>query len=97
MAYLAIRVLKVSKEVVESVSPVLLRQLELVDKATTLAASKDVAAYQGIQVMGREPSVGYDENYDPSDEAEARREAERHGWDPEELSGEERDALGALF
>lgn len=77
--------------------PVLLRQLELVDKSTTLAASHDVMAYQGIQVMSQ-PVVGYDgDAYDPSDEAEARREAERSGQDPDRIDDGNAEALAALF
>lgn len=90
-------VLRACKGVVESLQPVLNRQLDLVDKFTTLAAAHDVMAYQGIQAMSQ-PVVGYDgDNYDPSDEAEARREAERHNLDPEILSDEEQEQLRSLF
>ena len=75
----------------------LLRQLDLVDKATMVAAAQDVAAYQAIQVMDR-AMVGYDgEAYDPSDVAEARREALANGEDPEELSDAEQDQLRSFF
>lgn len=75
----------------------LLRQLDLVDKATTIAAAQDVAAYQAIQVMDN-PLVGYDgEAYSPSDAAEARREALANGEDPEELSDAEQEQLRGLF
>lgn len=90
-------VLRLCKGLIESLKPVLLRQLELVDKTTTLAASHDVMAYQGIQVM-TQPVVGYDgDAYDPSDAAEARREAERLGLDPERMSDGDREALDTLF
>lgn len=82
---------------IEAQQPVLLRQLDLVDKATALAAAHDVQAYQGIQVMSQ-PVVGYDgDNYDPSDQAEAEREAERLGLNLEEYSGEEAENLRNLL
>lgn len=81
---LSLVVIRACKGLIEAQAPVLLRQLELVDKATTLAASSDLQAYQGVQAMGY-ASVGYDgETYNPSDEAEARREAERLGLNLEE-------------
>lgn len=90
-------VLRQSKALTDSLSPVLLRQLEIVDKATTLAAAADVQAYQGIQVM-QQPVVGYDgDSYDPSDEAEAEREAARRGLSMEEISEAEADELRNLL
>lgn len=89
--------MRLAKETVESLRPVLLEQLRLVDKSTTLAASHDVMAYQGIQVMSQ-PVVGYDgDTYDPSDAAEARREAERLGLDPEAIDDGNAEALAVLF
>ena len=96
-ALLVAVVLRLCKGLIESLKPVLLRQLDLVDKATAIAAAQDVAAYQAIQVMDQ-AQVGYPgDHYDPSDEAEARREAARDGLDPEELSSEEQEQLRTLF
>lgn len=93
---LVIVVIRLCKGLVESLQPVLLKQLELVDKSTSIAAAADLAAYQGIQVMDQATPL-YDERYDPSDEAEARREAERLGLDPEELSDDDNGRLAGLF
>lgn len=90
-------VVRLCKGLLDSLKPVLLRQLDLVDKMTTIAAATDVAAYQAIQVM-HQPPVGYDgDHYDPSDEAEALREAAAHGWDPERLSDGEAEELRSQF
>lgn len=87
----------VCKGLIKSQEPVLVRQLDLIDKMTTIAASRDVAAYQGLQVMDKQ-IVGYDgDNYDPSDAAQARREAERDGLDYEELSDGDAEALREAF
>lgn len=67
------------------------------DKSTALAAAHDVMAYQGIQAMDQ-PVVGYDgDTYDPSDEAEARREAERLGLNYEEMTEHEQEQLRGLI
>lgn len=96
-AALVVVALRLCKGLIESLKPVLLRQLDLVDKATTIAAAQDVAAYQAIQVMDQ-ARVGYPgDDYDPSDEAEARREAVREGLDPEELSDAEQEQLRSFF
>ncbi len=96
-AALSAVVLKLCKGLVESLKPVLLRQLELLDKATALAAASDVQAYQGIQVMNTH-TVGYDgDAYDPSDAAEAKAEAQRRGEDPEEMTSVEQEALSDIF
>lgn len=90
-------VLRLCKGLIESLKPVLLRQLELVDKATTIAASHDVMAYQGIQAMSQ-PVVGYPgDTYDPSDDAEAKREAERLGLNYEEMTDGEQDQLRGIL
>lgn len=90
-------VLKLCKGVIESLKPVLLRQLDLVDKSTALAAAQDVPAYQAIQVMDQR-TVGYDgDSYDPSDEAEARREAERRNESYEEMSDGDQEQLRSAF
>lgn len=89
--------LRLCKGLIESLKPVMLRQLELVDKATTLAASHDVMAYQGIQAMSQ-PVVGYPgDTYDPSDEAEAQREAERLGLNYEEMTDAEQEQLRGIL
>jgi hypothetical protein len=81
----------------ESLKPILLEQLRLVDKATTIAASHDVMAYQGIQAM-EHAVVGYDgDTYDPSDEAEFRREAAKLGLNAEEITSEQREQLQSIF
>ena len=93
----AVVVLRLCKGVIDSLKPVLLRQLDLVDKATTIAAAQDVSAYQGLQVMNTH-TVGYDgDSYDPSDAAEARREAERNNENFEELSDAEHEELRSAF
>lgn len=90
-------VLKTTRELLAAQQPVMIRQLELVDKVTAIAVSKDVMSYQGIQVMNQ-PSVGYDgDNYDPSDEAAAAREAERYGMSMEEISAREAETLSGLL
>lgn len=89
--------LRFCKGLIESLKPIMLRQLELVDKATTLAASHDVMAYQGIQAMSQ-PVVGYPgDTYDPSDEAEAQREAERLGLNYEEMTDAEQEQLRGIL
>lgn len=96
-ATIVVVVLRLCKGLVESLSPVMLRQLEVVDKATALAAASDVQAFQGIQVMDQ-AAVGYPgETYDPSDEAQARAEAERDGIDYEEMTRGNNDELYRLF
>lgn len=85
------------QESLEALKEVPLRQLQLVDKATTIAAASDIAGYQGMQVMDQYAS-GYDEgSFDPSPEAEARREAERMNLDPEDVGGEDDEALSNLL
>ena len=60
-------------------------------------AWKACTSLLAIQVMDAQ-RVGYPgDDYDPSDEAEARREAERYGLDPEELSDGDQEALRAAF
>lgn len=96
-AAIAILVVRLCKGLIESLAPVMERQLELVDKATTIAASRDLSAYQGIQAMSQ-PIVGYDDdNYDPSDAAEARREAERQGYDLGVMNEEDAAELRSLL
>lgn len=79
--------------VTEGMKPVLLKQLELVERFGTIASAHDLMAYQGIVAMDR-PIVGYDgDQYNPSEEEEARREAERLGIPLEELNGLDDGAL----
>jgi hypothetical protein len=92
-AGIGLLVLRACKGLVGSLQPVLMEQLRLVDKATSLAASKDLAAYQGIMVMDQTPGVQYDDAYNPSDAAEARREAERNGLTTEDLGAEDHELV----
>lgn len=93
-------VIRLCKGLIESLSPVLLRQLDLVDKSTALAASHDLMVFQGVQAMDQRV-VGYpDDAYDPSDAAEAEREAARQGISVEqmkELRDADEEQLRALF
>lgn len=61
-------------------TPVHLRQLELIDKMATLAASGDAITYQAVQAM----NTHYTEVYDPSEEAEAKRERLKYGYEDTE-------------
>lgn len=71
---------RLSKAAVQAAVPAQLKQLELLDKVTTMLASRDVLSYQGIQAMNPQPDmIGGD--YDPSDEAAFAREHERYGKD----------------
>lgn len=90
-------VLRFCKGLINSLREVLLRQLDLVDKSTSIAAAHDLAVYQGIQVMGATGQVGYDDPYNPSDEAAARREAETLGLDWEDIRAEDNAGLTAAF
>jgi hypothetical protein len=89
-------ILRFCKGIVAGQQPVLLEQLRLLDKMTTIAASKDLAAYQGITAMDLEvPS--YDDPYDPSDEALAAAEAIRDNRDLEVERAEDQATLSHLF
>lgn len=85
--------LKHVRNLAENQTPVQLRMLDLVDKMTTLAASQDVAAYQGIQVM--QSRVAEYAEFDPSDEGEAKREQALYGR--EMTDGLDSDDLAALY
>lgn len=87
--------IKLIRDQAREQAPVQLRQIELIDKVTTMLASKDVMAFQGIQAMSMSSHPAF-ESYDPSDEAEARREAERHGTELDDGSGDYEDLLSAL-
>lgn len=85
--------LKHVRNLAETQTPVQLRMLDLVDKMTTIAASQDVAAYQGIQVMQNQ--VAEYAAYDPSDEGEAQRERELYRRDMTDgLDSDDLTALG---
>lgn len=75
-----------------------LRQLDLIDKSITMVRAAGPWEYQQVQAMSQNGL--YDEIYDPSPEAEARRIADRQnnvdGME-EALNGEERAVLGDLF
>lgn len=71
--------IRLSKAAVQAQTPVQLKQIELLDKVTTMLAAKDVLAYQGVQSMHQPDMIGGD--YDPSDEAAYAREHERYGKD----------------
>lgn len=89
-------VLRSWKQQTDSLQPVLLRQLELVDKLSTLASVKDLEAYQGVVGIDRAVK-DYDDPYNPSDEALAQAEAARDGYSLEVMRGEDEDALRGLF
>ena len=91
MLWLAIRTVRQS---VQDQQPVQMKQLELLDKMTTLVASGDVLSYQGIQAM-QVTAAEYAE-FDPSDEGQAARERELYGRDAadEGLTSDDFYALG---
>lgn len=84
---------RLAKASVQAQAPVQLRQLELLDKVTTMLASKDVLSYQGIQAMQPGQAV---EVYDPSDEAAAERERELHGEDWVTADDDDRELSNAF-
>lgn len=93
----SVLILRLCKGVLDGQRPVMERQLNLIDKLTAIAAAKDLAAYQGIQVMDQQV-VGYPgDTYDPSEAAAASREAEANGWDTEEMSDAQQQELRDLF
>lgn len=75
-----------------------LRQLDVIEKSFAQLRASDPWQYQAIQAMTQAPL--YDEVYDPSEEAEARRIAERMNTtdqQQEALDGEAEHLLGDLF
>ena len=68
--------IRLSKATVQAQQPVQLRQIELLDKVTTMLAAKDVLSFQGIQAMAVQT---VESDYDPSDEAAFAREQDRYG------------------
>lgn len=76
-----------------------LKQIESIDKAFAQLRATDPWQYQSIMAM-QNPAPVYDEIYDPSEEAEIRRIAERNGTAPEyqeTIDGEAAEILGDLF
>jgi len=72
--------------------------LELIQQGQAMIRASDPWQYQTIQAMTQGPV--YDEPYDPSPEAEARRLAERDNSTDEmegELNAAERAALSDVF
>lgn len=68
---------------------------KLLDKSAALLASGDALTYQSVQLSDYGRNAEYDSVvYDPSDEGEIARIAERSGED--ELNGPERAAADAL-
>lgn len=81
--------------VTQEQTKVQLSLVQLNQKSQALVAASDPIAYQQIQVMG--PTSGYSD-YDPSDNGESKRIAERDGQPEEdELSGFEQDILNGIF
>lgn len=77
---------------------VMLRQIDLNEKAFAQLRSSDPWQYQAIQSMTQ--TALYDTEYDPSEEADARRIAERNNTKEEleeTLNAEESAALDDLF
>ena len=75
-----------------------LKQLDVIEKSFAQLRASDPWQYQSIQAMAA-PGV-YDTEYDPSEEAEARRIAERSNTKEEleeSLNAEERSVLDDLF
>lgn len=75
-----------------------LQQLDVIEKAFAQLRSTDPWQYQAIQVMNQ--NAEYDKPYDPSEEAEAKRIAQRQNAvdDMEEsLNGYESAALDDIF
>lgn len=89
---LSLLAFRLSKAAAATSQPVLLRQLELLDKVTTMVATKDVLAYQGVQAM-QTRAAEYAE-FDPSDEGQARREQELYD---REMTDEDDAALYDAF
>lgn len=73
------------------------KSIDLHDKAITLLSTKDPLAFQSVQAMSS-PVPYTDMDYDPSDEAEARRLADLRAQDDEgEMSdAEQREFLRSI-
>lgn len=75
-----------------------LRQLDIIDKSFAQLRASNAWEYQAILSMN--PPTGYDVAYDPSEEAEAQRIAERNNTKEEleeTLSAEESAVLDDIF
>ncbi len=85
-------VLRTARQTTADALAALGRATELNDKAMTLLSVKDPLAYQAVQVMNQQ-GLYADPDYDPSDEAEARRIEEREGGLSDD---DERDFLRSI-
>lgn len=75
-----------------------LKQLDVIERAFAQLRASDPWQYQNIMSMAQ-PSL-YDVEYDPSEEAEAQRIADRNNQTDEmkeSLSAEERSALNDIY
>jgi hypothetical protein len=72
------------------------RLVEVLDKTITLAQSKGPLEFQAVQAMTMQYPV-QETQYDPSDEAEARRLGEYKPAVEDVLNGYERDAADDSF
>lgn len=75
-----------------------LRQLDIIEKSFSQLRASDPWQYQAIQSMAQ--TALYDTEYDPSEEAEAQRIADRNNTKEEleeTLNAEESAALDDLF
>lgn len=91
-------VVKQSQQVSSSSAETQGRQLELLEKAFAQLRATNAWEYQAIMSMNGVPA--YDEQYDPSPEAEAQRIADRQNTKDdldESLTAEEAAVLGDLF
>ena len=93
---LALKAVQTAERTTESLQPVMLRQIELLDKVVAVNSTRDPLAFQAIQSMGA-VYPGDEVVYDPSDEAEAIREAERLGIEPEGMIDGDPDFLRNLL
>lgn len=91
-------VVKQSQQVSSSSAETQAQQLDLLEKAFAQLRATNAWEYQAIMSMNGGPA--YDEQYDPSPEAEAMRIAERQNAKDdlnESLSAAEEAVLGDLF
>lgn len=97
LIWLLVRQQKATTDLLKEQNTVALKHVDLLEKAFTQLRSADPWQYQ--QAMYAASPV-YDEPYDPSEEADARRIAERQnnaGEMEEALNGSEAAALEDLF
>lgn len=89
---------KALEQQAETLKSVQLRQLDILEKSFAQLRASDPWQYQSIQAVAQ-PHL-YDTEYDPSEEAEARRIAERNNTQEEleeTLHAEESAALDDIF